>query len=413
MNEYEPYDQILRHTTGTLRIGRPRTHEGLCVLPLLSISPCAARYVLLEQALERGTMLITEVNEAGQVPYLTAVNKGPWPVLIFDGEELIGAKQNRICNATILVGVGKSVLPVSCVEQGRWSRKSASFSGGSYTSHPSLRMEKEFLVRRYAAAATAASDRAHHETQAGPANEAPDGRTGEGPLPGGAAAEPQQARAARYLGAQHEVWAEVARVSDRLNVRSHTSALADNYKNHGRQLEEYIKALDLDDDPATRDMVAAMVFIDGRYVCTDFLQPAKRFHRLYPKLLNGYALEALVSANSRDFWATSGERGAHPNEHPRPGDDSTSRDNGRHRGNGHDREDGPDGCIVPPRHAPDFDPEAYALRLLADIRAAEIHYQTSADLGEDLRLQTRGLSGSGLIWSGELIQLSLFPCKAA
>ncbi len=65
---------------------------------------------------------MTEVSDAGSVPYLQAVNMGPWPVLIFDGEELVGAKQNRIVNTTILVGVGKAVLPVSC-ENGRWSRR--------------------------------------------------------------------------------------------------------------------------------------------------------------------------------------------------------------------------------------------------------------------------------------------------
>jgi hypothetical protein len=37
--------------------------------------------VLLEQAISRGRMVITEVNEAGSVPYLRAVNQGPWPVL--------------------------------------------------------------------------------------------------------------------------------------------------------------------------------------------------------------------------------------------------------------------------------------------------------------------------------------------
>jgi hypothetical protein len=37
------------------------------------------------------------------VPKLQAVNKGPWPVFIFDGEELVCAKQNRIASATILV----------------------------------------------------------------------------------------------------------------------------------------------------------------------------------------------------------------------------------------------------------------------------------------------------------------------
>jgi hypothetical protein len=37
-------------------------------------------------------------------------------VLILDGEELVGTKQNRIVNTTILVAAGcEIVIPVSCV----------------------------------------------------------------------------------------------------------------------------------------------------------------------------------------------------------------------------------------------------------------------------------------------------------
>jgi hypothetical protein len=46
---------------------------------------------------------ITEVSEGGSVPNLRVINKTPHHVLLFDGEELKGAKQNRILNTTILI----------------------------------------------------------------------------------------------------------------------------------------------------------------------------------------------------------------------------------------------------------------------------------------------------------------------
>ena len=49
-------------------------------------------------------------------------------VLLYDGEELVGAKQNRILNVSVLVGAGaKMPIPVSCVEQGRWARSTLDF----------------------------------------------------------------------------------------------------------------------------------------------------------------------------------------------------------------------------------------------------------------------------------------------
>lgn len=50
-------------------------------------------------------------------------NRGLDPAFLLDGEELVGAKQNRILNLSILVpGQTSLEIPVSCVEQSRWSR---------------------------------------------------------------------------------------------------------------------------------------------------------------------------------------------------------------------------------------------------------------------------------------------------
>ncbi len=67
-----------------------------------------------------------------------------------------------------------------------------------------------------------------------------------------------------------------------------------------------------------------------------------------------------------------------------------------------------------PKAAPkQLDPEAASLRLLAEILEAEVHEQAGVDLGQDLRLETERVSGAGLAWQQELIQLSVFPRKAA
>ncbi|MBN1322342.1 MAG: hypothetical protein JXA87_16045 [Thermoleophilia bacterium] len=358
------YQENVREAVGGLKFGAPRAEGPLCILPLHGTTKVKARYVLLEQAIERGTLTITEVSEGGSVPFLHAVNKGPWPVLIFDGEELIGAKQNRIANATILVGVGKTVLPVSCVEQGRWSHRSRAFSSGTYASHPKLRSEKERQVREHL---LAEARRREAEATAGVHGRdvgmtaGQSGRRDAGTIHPAPDLEPQSVRAQRFRSDQGAVWNEVERMNYSLGIHSPTSAMADAYQAGKDDLDKTLRKLALDDGAAgvgADTAVGVVVFVGGRFVCLDLLRPAKRFGRLYQKLLRGYALEAQL--------------------HRAPA-------------------------------AKDFDPEAATLRLLAELMEAGVDDQPGADLGFDLRLETKQVSGSGLLWDDELIQLSVFP----
>ena len=85
-------------------------------------------------------MTVTEVSESGSVPELTIVNNGPVPVFVLDGEELVGAKQNRIVNLSILVPPHtKLPLPVACVEAGRWAHRSRAFAAGGRAHYASGR----------------------------------------------------------------------------------------------------------------------------------------------------------------------------------------------------------------------------------------------------------------------------------
>jgi len=64
-------------------------------------------------------------------------------VIILEGEPLIGAKQNRTVNITLLIGSKKTVIvPVSCVEQGRWRYSRPDFKCGDSHLYADLRRKK-------------------------------------------------------------------------------------------------------------------------------------------------------------------------------------------------------------------------------------------------------------------------------
>jgi ARG and Rhodanese-Phosphatase-superfamily-associated Protein domain len=72
------------------------------------------------------------------------------PVLLLDGEELIGAKQNRVLNTTVLIAAHSHLtIPVSCVEQGRWAYKSARFAVSNASLYASVRALKAEKVTAY------------------------------------------------------------------------------------------------------------------------------------------------------------------------------------------------------------------------------------------------------------------------
>jgi hypothetical protein len=139
-----------------LRLGAPQVHLNLALFPLIAESDALPRYRLLDEALEQGLARVTEVSAEGRVPELAFENGSADKILLVDGDELVGAKQNRILNLTILVGAGsKVVIPVSCVEQGRWRYRSPEFGSAGRALFAKARARKT--------AAVTASLRSHGE----------------------------------------------------------------------------------------------------------------------------------------------------------------------------------------------------------------------------------------------------------
>jgi hypothetical protein len=227
--------------------GEPREHAGLTLVPLDGAVPRSLEYVLGAEAIEARTLTITEVSEGGSVPHLRAVNDAETMVLLLDGEELIGAKQNRILNTTVLLAPkSKTTIPVSCVEQGRWRYASPDFASGGQSS-PRIR----------------------------------------------ACTSPHVSQSLRTRGQaesdQGRVWDDVADHLAEMAVPSPTMAMHAAREHHRDRLADYLAALPYPEH--ARGILAA---VGGRFAAVDVFDKAETLRGLWPRLVTGYALDALA-----------------------------------------------------------------------------------------------------------------------
>jgi hypothetical protein len=111
--------EILAKTLGSILAGKPQVHGAHTVIPILVPMQTEPEWLTLAEAGDR--VRIREISEGGSVPNRKVANLGDLPLLLLDGEQLVGVKQNRILNMTVLVAAHTEVtIPVSSVEQGRW-----------------------------------------------------------------------------------------------------------------------------------------------------------------------------------------------------------------------------------------------------------------------------------------------------
>jgi hypothetical protein len=102
-----------------VEIGDPLTRGSLALFPLFHERPPARPYVTGPRGVAAAA--ISELGDGAAVPVLEVANPGALPLLLIDGETLVGAKQNRIVTVTTVVPAGACVpVSVACVEQGRW-----------------------------------------------------------------------------------------------------------------------------------------------------------------------------------------------------------------------------------------------------------------------------------------------------
>lgn len=134
---------------GNLAVTDALSAGAVAVFPVSNHNQPGPNYLRLEQAITSNLASVEEKGTEGTVPMLVMVNESESFVLGLQGDELIGGKQNRVLNISVLVPPKSVVdLPVSCVEQGRWHFRSRSFQAGE-KAFPKLRGELHEQIAKY------------------------------------------------------------------------------------------------------------------------------------------------------------------------------------------------------------------------------------------------------------------------
>jgi hypothetical protein len=246
--EEEKMEAIIKGHMEGIKFGEIQVHNHVAVIPMISSDGSGPDYLTMKEALEGQFLAVTEVTEGGEVPELKVINRGEKPVLLLDGEELSGAKQNRVLNTTILLKEkSETLIPVSCTEHGRWSYRSARFEESGHIMSAKLRSIKNASVYENLKTMRA------------------------------------------FLSDQGAVWDEIAIQAHINKVSSITGAMKDILEAKQKDMEAFLERL-----PLVADQDGLIVLVNGEVIGLDRVSRAAAFRILHPKLIRSYVMDALT-----------------------------------------------------------------------------------------------------------------------
>jgi hypothetical protein len=228
-----------------VRVEKPARHGNLSLFAI-SVSGVEVAQVdlTLGQAVKQGLVQVTELDES-DVNRVRVRTRAKERVFVMAGEMLRGGKQDRIAgDDLILPPKSDLVIPVFCVEHGRWAGRESGFSTGHSLAGAKVR-----------------------------------GAAGRG---------------ARAGGGQGAVWSGVAEQQRALGAPSTTGALRSVHDSDAvrERMRPYLRALDdlPDNHPKASGIVAV---VDGEILAADLYSSRKLFQQMWPDLLEAYVIDAL------------------------------------------------------------------------------------------------------------------------
>ena len=227
------------------------------------------------------TFAAADDSAVNQVNSLMVINRSGKPLYLMPGEVIVGGSQDRTIGEELTIAsTGKPVpINVFCVEHGRWAARDVNDS-------------TKVIVSLAAAPPAEAKSRAAEASKgkfvvtAGPLNKA--------------------ARKAVQAGeGQQAVWDQVQGANQKSRVVSDSGGFTVNFcdPNVLAKLQPYLKGL-TGKIAAENRVVGAVVAINGKIESVDVFESTPLFHKLWPKLLKSYALDALHVSDAKDAAKT-------------------------------------------------------------------------------------------------------------
>ncbi len=225
---------------------------GLQVFPLTSEKADGPPYLTGPEAYGAGLIEVSELDPP-EVPLLSITNLADVPILLVEGELLIGGDQDRTMNVTVLCPPRSLIdVPVSCVEAGRWGSRRA-MSASNRHAPGSLRAAKTSTL------------------------------------------EPRLGDAPSRRSDQHRVWDEVERQSIAHGVDSDTSALQDVQSEVADRMAD-----ELDRIEPVSDQIGVVCTIGDEVLGVDLFDKPTTLETYLRGIVAGHALDAPLPSRGGD-----------------------------------------------------------------------------------------------------------------
>ncbi len=299
-------------------VSGPYTHKNLTIFLLRGASQSQSRAPLtLQEAMKRKLVV---VRETGEVNRLTIQNRSNQDVFVQAGDIVKGGKQDRVLALDLIVPPKSGRIPIDafCVEQGRWSRRGdeavAAFSASENAlaskdlkiAAKSRRSQGEVWVN----VRKTQRKLAENMIVAGGGSGAGGGsfRVGGGQTTGGGAGAgdaPQAAssRLARAVDREALLYAPNAglTLSEQLGLSSRVSPSSLQLTLENKLVKDlandYVRTLSSIIN-GERDVIGFVFAINGKLNSADVYSSNALFAKLWPKMLEASAIEAIAELNA-------------------------------------------------------------------------------------------------------------------
>lgn len=201
-------------------------------------------FTTIEEAIRTRSVILKDIHGVDKI---SIQNTGERPVFAIDGEEVLGARQNRILNVDIYIEPQKEyVVPVTCIEQHRWEG-SPIFSEGGFTITPSLRSTLAQTVKE--------------------------------------SLEKKQG----FKSNQSLIWSQIDITLKATRISSLTSSFHDIYKTLNDVIEELMEGLE-----TIENSIGFLAYIKDEFIGCDFFGSNPIYRRFEKKLLKSYILDGYI-----------------------------------------------------------------------------------------------------------------------
>jgi len=227
-------------------VEEPIVYRSLRLIPLRFKRASVLEYLTFDDTSSEGLITVEETSTSGTVAELRVRNSAKNYVFIPEGTTLVGAKQNRVVNLSVMLAPDTvTVIPVSCVERGRW----------------------RFLTLQFAASGFA-----------------------DGPLRAKMCRGATQSlkRTGKVHVDQQEVWSHVDGMLQGAGACSPTAAYHALYEKWQPEFADYEPRLRLPENAC-----GVAVEVDDLLVAVDLFDKPNTLHRLWPRLVRSYLVTAL------------------------------------------------------------------------------------------------------------------------